>query len=192
MIRLSSFEPELFNRNADQGNMLVLKRQLEWRGVEFELLSEFDAAADFVLIGDAFSAVTEHLRAELLALAPSLQRRLDLGLPTLIVGSSYEFFMGVLNGLPQPKRATRESEFRRVTSKDISAFGYRNTDLASDDLYVKGGFIATTLYGPVLAKSPDLLALVLSDLGVSQKLEASLDAVLSEYLTQLIRTSTAG
>lgn len=192
MITLSSFRPELFNRNADQGNMLVLAKQLQWRGVESQQTLEFDPSADFLIIGDAFNAVMREYAAELLELAPTLQQRLDAGMPTLLVGSSYEFFIGVLDGIPTPKRGQRVSEFREARSNSLSAFGYRNTDLEGDDLFVKGSFIATTLFGPVLAKSPELLQAILRGLGVQSELSPALSARLGEYLEKIRTTSIAG
>ena len=191
MISLSSYRPELFNRNADQGNLLVLTKQLQWRGVDFEVLHEFDLSADFVLIGDSFNAVRREYSAELLELAPGLQSRLDQGRATLLVGSSYEFYMDILDGLPNPVRAARVSEFRVAKSGSLSAFGYRNTDLDGSDLFIKGAFIGTTLYGPVLAKSPDLLKLVLDAMGVETELSSSFSGRLEDYLEQIIKTSIA-
>lgn len=192
MITISSFEPELFNRNADQGNMLVLRKQLQWRGIEVEDLGQFDAEADFVLIGDAFNAVMKQYRSQLLDLVPTLQARLDLGRPTLLVGSSYEFFLDAVTGLPSAKRSERVSEFRAAEHSGLKAFGYRNTDLDSNDLFVKGAFIGTTLYGPVLAKSPDLLKVVLDGLGVKEGLDDAMANRLAGYLAEVIRTSSAG
>ena len=191
MISLSSYRPELFNRNADQGNLLVLTKQLQWRGVDFEVLHEFDLSADFVLIGDSFNAVRREYSAELLELAPGLQSRLDQGRATLLVGSSYEFYMDILDGLPNPVRAARVSEFRVAKSGSLSAFGYRNTDLDGSDLFIQGAFIGTTLYGPVLAKSPDLLKLVLDAMGVETELSSSFSGRLEDYLEQIIKTSIA-
>lgn len=191
MISLSSYRPELFNRNADQGNLLVLTKQLQWRGVDFEVLHEFDLSADFVLIGDSFNAVRREYSAELLELAPGLQSRLDQGRATLLVGSSYEFYMDILDGLPNPVRAARVSEFRVAKSGSLSAFGYRNTDLDGSDLFIQGAFIGTTLFGPVLAKSPDLLKLVLDAMGVETELSSSFSGRLEDYLEQIIKTSIA-
>ena len=191
MISLSSYRPELFNRNADQGNLLVLTKQLQWRGVDFEVLHEFDLSADFVLIGDSFNAVRREYSAELLELAPGLQSRLDQGRATLLVGSSYEFYMDILDGLPNPVRAARVSEFRVAKSGSLSAFGYRHTDLDGSDLFIQGAFIGTTLYGPVLAKSPDLLKLVLDAMGVETELSSSFSGRLEDYLEQIIKTSIA-
>lgn len=192
MITLSSFEPELFNRNADQGNLMVLRKQLQWRDVEFEDLREFDVDADFVLIGDSFNAVTKHYQSALLELAPKLQERLELGRATLLIGSSYELYMDALVGLPSRRASKRASEFRNVSLGGVKAFGYRNTDLESNDLFVKGAFIGTTLFGPVLAKSPDLLGIVLRALGVTQDLDPVMQLRLDGYLAEIIRTSSAG
>lgn len=192
MIKISSFEPALFNRNADQGNIRVLTKQLEWRGVSYSLVQPFDKDADFVLIGDAYNAVIREYQQELMELVPSLQRRLDLGLPTLLVGSVYEFYLGVLVGLPAASKGSRQSEFREVSNGEISAFGYRNSELIELDLFVRGAFMGTTLYGPVLAKSPDLLDLVLRSLGVENKLPEVVEKRLEGYLFEVKKASNAG
>lgn len=191
MISVSSFRPELFNRNADQGNILVLTKQLQWRGVIFEMRGDFDINSDFVLIGDSFNAVRREYAAELLELVPGLQARLDQGRPTLLVGSSYEFYLGVLDGLPKPTRSNRVSEFREAKYGRVSAFGYRNTDLEEPDLFVQGAFIGTTLYGPVLAKSPDLLKVLLEELEVEGELSPGFSTRLDLYLEQIKTTSIA-
>jgi CobQ-like glutamine amidotransferase family enzyme len=191
MIRVASFYPDFFNNNSDQGNLLVLRRQLQWRGMELEVLEDFDPNAQFVLIGDASRAAIRHFEVELEALTPALQSRLDRKLPTLIVGSSFEFFANRLKGLGEIGQTERKSEFRTVISSEVEAFGYRNSELDTD-LVVAGGFVATTLFGPVLAKSPSLLAHLLGELGVEGELPQATAAELELLVQEIQKRASAG
>jgi hypothetical protein len=73
----------------------------------------------------------------------------------------------------------------------MKAFGYRNSE-AVEDLFVSGAFVSTTLFGPVLAKSPELLDLVLDRLGVSDPLPAEVEQELSNLVTEIRERAIAG
>jgi CobQ-like glutamine amidotransferase family enzyme len=191
MITLASYRPEFFNQNGDQGNIEVLGMQLMWRGIDAEVSSKDFDEADFFLVGDASRAATREFSADLELLVPMLSDRFAAGLPTLLVGSAHEFFAGKVDGLPALKAAARKSEFREVQHAGLTAFGYRNSEFA-DDLVVSGAFISTTLFGPVLAKSPDLLDLVLRRLGVSEQLPADIDAELTQLVQEIRQRAIAG
>jgi CobQ-like glutamine amidotransferase family enzyme len=190
MIKLATFMPEYFNNNGDQGNIEVLKKQLEWRGVEFSVTSSDLDESDFLLLGDGSRAVMREFESDLSALTALLQERLDAGKATLIVGSSHEYFCSKLPGLPDLKTVSRVSEFREVTSGSQKAFGYRNTD-KDIDLFVDRAFISTSLFGPVLAKNQNLLNLVLSSMGVNDALSNDHQARLDEVL-RAIRSQALG
>lgn len=187
-MRLTSYRPEFFNNNADQGNLLVLQRQLQWRGIASEVVP-FDPRADFVLLGDGSRAAMRHFESELIELVPALQSRLERGLPTLLVGSMHEFLLPLVIG-KQLERGNRSSEFRTVNADGVSAYGYRNTDVLLD-LFVSGAFISTTLFGPVLAKSPELLNLVLEAMGVKDPLAPELANEIDDLL-RVSRETNAG
>ncbi len=190
MITLGTFMPEYFNQNGDQANIEVLGMQLMWRGIEGTVIDAHERA-DFLLIGDASRAAMRKFEPELLELVPMLEQRLEDGLPTLLVGSAHEFFAGRVAGLATLTRGSRASEFREVSHDGVTAFGYRNTEVL-EDLRVKGAFISTTLFGPVLAKSPDLLDLVLSRLGVSEPLPNDLASELAGLVTEVRTRAIAG
>ena len=163
-----SFKPEHFNNNGDQGNLDVLRFFLQAQGLQVSATDEA-AVADFVLVGDASRAAISHHEQELTRLIPVLSSRIAKGLPTLLVGSSYEFFLGKIAELGTHARTTRVSEFRSVAlTAELTVMGYRNSELASGDVQLFGGFIATTLYGPILAKNPELLDLVLLRFGAEK------------------------
>ena len=191
MIRLASYRPEYFNQNGDQANLEVLGMQLMWRGIRCEVLDKDFDEADFFLIGDASRAVMREFASELEILVPMLSERLEAGLPTLLVGSAHEFFAGKVAGLPELRKAERSSEFREVQASGFEAFGYRNSEVVGD-LFVSGSFLSTTLFGPVLAKSPQLLNLVLDRLGISDPLPAYIDAELSNLVDEIRKRAIAG
>lgn len=189
MIKLATFMPEYFNNNGDQGNIEVLVKQLEWRGIDYSVTSTDLSEADFLLVGDGSRAVMREFESDLSGLEDLVASRLREGKATLLVGSSHEHFCSKLQELPDLKTLSRVSEFREVASGIHKAFGYRNTD-KDVDLFIKGAFISTSFYGPLLAKNQNLLDLVLSSMGVSgnlpSELQSSLDAVLQAIRSQAL------
>lgn len=164
MIKLYTFHPEHFNNNGDQGNIEVLAAELTVALVEFEFV-ESVAEADFVLIGDASRAAIRHYTDELEDLRPAMRERFQSGRPTLVVGASYEFFASEFGLIAS--QVPRRSEFF-----DGDYFGYRNTDRDLPAVTRNGEFLATSLYGPFLAKNPPTLIEILAALGVQVELSA--------------------
>jgi CobQ-like glutamine amidotransferase family enzyme len=152
-----SFHKEYFDNNGDQGNLSVLKFFLREQSVSFDEVSEL-SSADFVLVGDASRAALREYGKELLDIAPALQARHASGLPTLLIGSSYELLASEVAWLETPRRGRVISEFRTlVTDEAGPVVGYRNSSLENLDFVRSGDFIATTMFGPILAKNPTLL-----------------------------------
>lgn len=164
MIKIFTFEPMYFDNNGDQGNIEILIHQLGQQGRKFKFVTTAEKA-DFLLIGDASHAVMERYSKELARLRKTIAQRFAHGLPTLLVGSAYEFFATELGLSAQVVK--RESKFV-MTSEGY--FGYRNSDKDLPVCFVKGSFIATSLFGPVLAKNPQLLEKVLGAVGAELKL----------------------
>ncbi|MEK9536299.1 MAG: hypothetical protein VWZ99_04045, partial [Aquiluna sp.] len=158
MITVFTFHPEHFNNNGDQGNLLVLEVEAEAAGAQLVPTTDPESA-DFVLFGDASRAAMRHYGEELDSLVPALVARYERGDPTLVVGSCYERFAVDL-GI-ESKSMTRRSEF---VSQD-GFFGYRNTNLDLPIVTRNGNFVATSLFGPFLAKNPEFLGQLLEDLG---------------------------
>ena len=161
MTTVYSFRPEYFNNNGDQGNLEALEHFTRTKFAPGEI-----ATADWVLIGDASRAAMREFAYELEGLTEPIELRLEAGAPTLIVGSSYEFFCSRLNGMPKLTFGPRVSEFRTVEALGAQVKGYRNTEVRDDDLFVKGLFVGTTLFGPVLAKNLKLAEMFATGLGL--------------------------
>jgi CobQ-like glutamine amidotransferase family enzyme len=181
MIKLATFMPTYFNNNGDQGNIEVLSKQLQWRGVQYSVTTAALQDSDFLLVGDGSRAVMREFGSELDAITKLLAERLRTGKPTLLVGSAHEFFCSRLPGLPELGNAPRVSEHREVSSGGLSVFGYRNNEI-DNDLFIEKAFISTSLFGPILAKNENLLNIVLTSMGVTSELptvhQSRLDPVL--------------
>jgi CobQ-like glutamine amidotransferase family enzyme len=169
MIKLATFMPTYFNNNGDQGNIEVLAKQLEWRGVQYSVTSSDLAESDFLLIGDGSRAVMREFESELSAITDLVAERLSTGKATLLVGSAHEFFCAKLPGLPDLKKTLRVSEHREVESGNLKVFGYRNNEI-DIDFFIQKAFISTSLFGPILAKNENLLDIVLTEMGVTKEL----------------------
>ncbi|NCV36070.1 MAG: hypothetical protein EBW31_04555 [Actinobacteria bacterium] len=163
MISLFSFMPEHFSNNGDQGNIEVLSTELNAARVEHEVVDKIEEA-DFVLFGDASRAAMRHYESELKGYRSLIRERFSEGLATLLVGSSYEFFAKDL-GL-ELRQVARKSEF---VNGDY--FGYRNTEYDLEPVTRNGLFVATSLYGPFLAKNPSYLSELLIGLGANPELQ---------------------
>lgn len=156
-----TFRPHYFNNNGDQGNLEALehysKQKLDAASIE---------EADFVLFGDASRAAMREFESELESHVPVLEQRLSSGLPTLLVGSCYEFFASRVSGMPNLSYGERASEFREVEAFDMKVRGYRNSEVLGQDFFIEGLFVGTTLFGPVLAKNLELASRMAAGLGL--------------------------
>jgi CobQ-like glutamine amidotransferase family enzyme len=155
--------PEHFSNNGDQGNIEVLSSQLKAAKVEHAVVNQIEKG-DFVLFGDASRAAMRHYESELEGYRPQIRERFLKGFATLLVGSSYEFFAKDL-GL-ELRQVARKSEF-----VNGEYFGYRNTECDLEPVTRNGLFVATSLYGPFLAKNPGYLSELLMGLGANPELK---------------------
>jgi CobQ-like glutamine amidotransferase family enzyme len=190
MIKLATFMPTYFNNNGDQGNIEVLSKQLQWRGVQYSVTSTELQDSDFLLLGDGSRAVMREFKSELSAITDLVAERLRAGKATLLVGSAHEFFCSRLPGLPELQEAPRVSEHREVSSGDLRVFGYRNNEI-DNDFFIEEAFISTSLFGPILAKNENLLNIVLNSMGVTIELPALHQSRLAPVL-QGVRSKALG
>jgi CobQ-like glutamine amidotransferase family enzyme len=190
MIKLATFMPTYFNNNGDQGNIEVLTKQLEWRGVQYSVTSTELQDSDFLLVGDGSRAVMREFKSELAAITELVAERLRTGKATLLVGSAHEFFCSKLPGLPELKYAPRVSEHREVGSGDLRVFGYRNNEI-DVDFFMEQAFISTSLFGPILGKNEKLLNIVLTSMGVTAEIPAVYQSRLVPVL-QGVRSKALG
>lgn len=166
MTSVFSFQPEFFNQNGDQANIEVL----EYAGsAKFDRIGS--SAADLVIIGDASKAAMRQFEGALLDLVPVIAARFEAGSPTLIIGSSFEFFASKIMEMPTLTYGPRHSAFVEVQNQDHKVVGYQNTELQSPKFVLRGAFIGTVLFGPLLAKNPSVLKLLGNKLGMDVQLD---------------------
>lgn len=178
MIRLGVLFPEHLNLNGDYGNIEVISRQLEWRGMASEIVavgtpSELASGLDFLLIGHGSSAAWESIDEEFRGLLAPLKALLAGGLPGMSVSSGFEQMVrgSVFEGLTANSVSSRTSKF--VVQQDVEGevLGYLNADVDLPIIHRESNFIGTMLHGPILAKNPALLEEVLFKICSSAGLE---------------------
>lgn len=187
MIVLASFRAEHFNNNGDQGNLEILSFVLRQRGVDLRVSDKIEFESDFVLVGDASLAAQRHYHDDLMELVPVLTRRLEQGRPTLLVGSSYEFFCGRIPGMPILEKTPRASGFVKIDSSlSQPVIGYRNSDLKGGEIFISGAFTGTQLFGPVLAKNPELLGRISKGIGFETVIPEDISVLIQQVRDRTI------
>lgn len=185
-LKIVSFTAEHFNNNGDQGNLEVIKFALDSIGVDYDEQGPSQiSSADFVLVGDASRAAIRFYQPGLEALVPALAERLKNGAPTLLVGSSYEFLAPLL-GLGEPQIVERVSDFACVDYAGGQVVGYQNSDTDLPVFQITGCFVATKLFGPVLAKNPELLSIILAGVGVKFEVPAEMSSEINQIRSKII------
>lgn len=180
MIRLGVLFPEHLNLNGDYGNLEVISRQLEWRGMASEIVKvgthdELNSDLDFLLIGHGSSAAWASIDEEFRGLLAPIKALLAAGMPGLSVSTGFEQMVrgSVFEGLTVNNLTSRISKF--VVKQDVEGevLGYLNADVDLPIIHRESNFIGTMLHGPILAKNPILLEEVLLKISSSAGLEVA-------------------
>jgi CobQ-like glutamine amidotransferase family enzyme len=174
MIRLAGLFPENLNLNGDFGNLEVLSRQFEWRGMACEVVDattvdDLDDSINFVLIGHGSVAAWAAISQAFSSLTPRLSQMMANGVPLLAISTGFDMAIssGLIPTLEVSDLADRVSKFEIVKVNELEVLGYVNTNRSLPALYVDGAFIGSTLHGPLLAKNPELLEGVLAKIAES-------------------------
>jgi CobQ-like glutamine amidotransferase family enzyme len=169
MIRIGGLFPKHLNLNGDFGNLEVLIQQLQWRGLESELVAietvdDLTEQLDFIFVGHGSDAAWADLKSGFEAFTPALKSLIDSGTPGLAVSSGFEHSVraGLFGTLSLNTLSSRVSKFIVHEDGANEVLGYLNTDLDLPIVYRQSNWIATMLHGPVLAKNPLLLHEVLN------------------------------
>lgn len=85
------------NIYGDNGNVLVLKRRLEWYGYQANVIAYnvgdvFPNDVDIVVGGGGQDSGQKKIQADLMSIAPRLQQLADTGLPMLVICGLYQLF----------------------------------------------------------------------------------------------------
>jgi CobQ-like glutamine amidotransferase family enzyme len=96
-ITILQLYPREMNIYGDHGNLLVLKRRLEWHGYEpviktYEPGDTFPSDVDIIVGGGGQDSGQDKIHADLLKLGPTLKKLADDGVPMLMVCGLYQLF----------------------------------------------------------------------------------------------------
>jgi CobQ-like glutamine amidotransferase family enzyme len=96
-INLLHLYPRDMNIYGDWGNVLVLKRRLEWHGYEVKLLEynpgdTFPKNADLIVGGGGQDSGQDVIQKDLLTIGPLLIKLADSGVPMLMICGMYQLF----------------------------------------------------------------------------------------------------
>jgi CobQ-like glutamine amidotransferase family enzyme len=163
-LKFAALYPKHLDLNGDHGNLLVLQKRLQWRGIEAEVLPVIKvqdlAEFDFILLGhgtnDAWSEVLK-LDPELLSRVADFSRA---GKPVMAISSGYEHLIQKLEPA-KLQHSEHVSEFREVDG----VVGYLNTYVVLPEVRTISQTLLTLLHGPLLAKNPELADKIISDAG---------------------------
>ena len=181
VIKLAAISPRHLNLNGDLGNLRVLQKRLQIRGVESEVvfltghekLTDFD----FVLVGHGSKAAWAQLLSSCSELLANIVDYVHSNGALLSVASATDILQPLLTGV-EIVSGEWSSEF----VSDDSVVGYLNSSSKGPLVQWYENALLTQLHGPILAKNPGLADQIISrnawaDISsTSQKLE-ELDAL---------------
>ena len=89
--------PKEMNTYGDYGNLLALKKRLEWRGykalvIEHNVGNPLPLQVDLILGGGGQDSNQSKIHSDLIKIAPSLRKLADKGIPMLMVCGMYQLF----------------------------------------------------------------------------------------------------
>jgi len=96
-IHILQLYPNEMNIYGDHGNVLVLRRRLEWHGyspivTEYNVGDSFPKTVDIVIGGGGQDSGQEKIHKDLLKIAPKLRALANDGVPMLVVCGLYQLF----------------------------------------------------------------------------------------------------
>ncbi len=96
-INILHLYPNEMNLYGDHGNVLVLRRRLEWRGydvniIEHEPGDEIPADIDIIFGGGGQDSGQFKIEEDLRKIAPQLKEMIDAGTPALVICGIYQLF----------------------------------------------------------------------------------------------------
>lgn len=96
-ITILQLYPRDMNIYGDWGNVLTLKRRLEWRGFEATVLTynvgdTLPESFDIVVAGGGQDSGQERIHQDLLAIGPRLKQLAKSGMPMLVICGMYQLF----------------------------------------------------------------------------------------------------
>ena len=96
-IHILHLYPNELNTYGDHGNALVLKRRIEWHGMEPEVHhhhpgAKLPAVIDIVLGGGGQDSAQADVQRDILRIGDAMQQLANAGVPMLLICGSYQLF----------------------------------------------------------------------------------------------------
>lgn len=97
MIKILHLYPKEMNLYGDHGNVLVLKRRLEWRGIKCSVVEHepgdmLPSDVDIIFGGGGQDSGQTRIEADLKKIGPQVKKMVEAGVPTLVVCGMYQLF----------------------------------------------------------------------------------------------------
>lgn len=107
-ITILQLYPKDMNIYGDHGNVLVLKRRLEWYGyepriIEYNVGDTLPKDVDIIIGGGGQDSGQEKIHADLLKIGPQLKAWAEAGVPMLMVCGLYQLFGNFFKTLDEKK-----------------------------------------------------------------------------------------
>ena len=154
-IQFGAISPDHLNLNGDLGNLVVLSKRLELRGVESRahLLkgSEDFLDYDFVLLGHGSPSAWLQLLDRHSNLIEKCVSYIDSSGSLLAVASGADHLYPALTGLDVAK-----GNWVSASIAVNGVVGYKNSDSTTSDFEWHNNALLTQLHGPLFAKNPSI------------------------------------
>jgi CobQ-like glutamine amidotransferase family enzyme len=195
MIKLGVLFPDHLDLNGDLGNVTVIKKQLDWRGVDSVVIGitsedQLSDGFDLLFLGHGSEAAWADIESRMPNFDSVIERVLDSDTPFMAVSTGFERIVasGALQGLSQSTRDARTSKFEVAEDGDDKVLGYLNTESDLPLVFRSGALVATMLHGPVLSRNVSLLNEILVAIATRAGIDlpALMDAKKADQLAGLI------
>lgn len=97
LITILHLYPKDMNIYGDYGNVLTLKRRLQWHGYEPEVIDynqgdKFPESVDIIVGGGGQDSGQDKIKSDLIKIGPKLKKMADNGTPMLMICGLYQLF----------------------------------------------------------------------------------------------------
>ncbi|MEO5950487.1 MAG: glutamine amidotransferase [Candidatus Saccharimonadales bacterium] len=132
--------PRDMNIYGDWGNVLVLKRRLEWHGYEVDLLDynqgdSFPENVDIIIGGGGQDSGQNIIQADLLRIGPILKKLADSDTPMLMICGLYQLF---------------GKFFKTKSGQVIEGIGLLDIETYAGDERLIGNITTTSIFGDII------------------------------------------
>jgi CobQ-like glutamine amidotransferase family enzyme len=139
-INLLQLYPVEMNIYGDWGNMLTLKKRLEWRGYTVTLAQHYPGAffpkdVDLIVGGGGQDSGQNKVQDDLLRIGPMLHKLADSGTPMLMVCGLYQLFGHF---------------FQPINGKRIEGIGIFNAETVAGPKRLIGNIVTKTEFGEII------------------------------------------